>query len=60
MLQSIGRPICTRQKKHIIEASKERACLFNIVKDVRYQKVVVVVAIRRVQDHLKLDLVGRH
>ena len=42
MLRSIGQLIRGRQEERIIEASKEPAFLFNIVKDVRYWKVVVV------------------
>jgi hypothetical protein len=41
MLWSIGRVIRARQEERIIETSVAPGCMFNIVKDVHYRKVVV-------------------
>jgi hypothetical protein len=41
MLRSIGRLIRARQEERIIQTSEAPSMMFNIVKDVRYRKVVV-------------------
>jgi hypothetical protein len=41
MLQSIRRLIRARQEEQEIETSEEPGTMFNIMKDVRYRKVVV-------------------
>jgi hypothetical protein len=42
MLHSIGCLIRARQEERVIETSEAPGCMFNIVRDVRYCKVVLV------------------
>jgi hypothetical protein len=41
MLRSIGLLIRARQEERVIQTSEAPAVMFNIVKDVRYRKVIV-------------------
>jgi hypothetical protein len=41
MLRSIGRLIRARQEERVIETSEEPSVMFNIMKDIRYRKIIV-------------------